>query len=152
MIALTSGSASPLDCVTSGEAKGGCWTAPSTCPSPRLACSYGAFTHTSMGGREVQNQNLQKCMKVLRERPAKVPSTIRVMAINSIIGLLIGISRTLSRELLSILGTGTSNTTRVDARAGLKHFPGSRRLCDRPRYHMAHYPSRLSRCHSQTVV
>ena len=25
---------------------------------------YGAFTHVSVGGREVQNQNLQKCMKV----------------------------------------------------------------------------------------
>ena len=35
------------------------------------AC-YGAFTHTSMGGREVQNQNLQKCMKVVRERLAEV--------------------------------------------------------------------------------
>ena len=35
-------------------------------------CSYGAFTHTSMGGREVQNQNLQKCMKVSREWLAQV--------------------------------------------------------------------------------
>ena len=33
---------------------------------------YGAFTHTSMGGREVQNQNLQKCMKVVRDRLAEV--------------------------------------------------------------------------------
>ena len=33
--------------------------------------SYGVFTHTSMGGREVQNQNLQKCMKVVRDRLAE---------------------------------------------------------------------------------
>jgi hypothetical protein len=26
--------------------------------------SYDVFTHRSMRGREVQNQNLQKCMKV----------------------------------------------------------------------------------------
>ena len=35
-------------------------------------CCYGAFTHVSVGGREVQNQNLQKCMKVVRERLAEV--------------------------------------------------------------------------------
>ena len=34
--------------------------------------SYGVFTHTSMGGRAVQNQNLQKCVKVVLKWLAEV--------------------------------------------------------------------------------
>ena len=29
-----------------------------------FARSYGVFTHRSMGGMEIQNQNLEKCVKV----------------------------------------------------------------------------------------